>query len=1132
MSCLSYEDTWKVIENLLKKNKGTELINHQISSYDMFLDKYVFDIVKEHNPLKFEKKIDENNSQVFEVNFENISYGNPLYKDNNGKMNIMYPKIAHDKNLTYSLPMYIDINMNVKVLKNNQLVDIKSTIFKNEVIGHIPLMKGSKYCSINNGLYDKSTDCDFDKGGYFIIKGNDKVIISQERMADNKPLIFKIKDKKWSHSIEVRSNTNITKMASVIRLLFLSKDGIRGKRTLKVTFSNLKDELPLFVLFKFYGAKTDKEIMEYIVGNSNDTEYIELLKPSFAELTSVMSNNIDAETLIKRKFNNKTLSVEFLTRTKVLPNLKTNKEKLIYLGYLTRKLMNVILGREQVTDRDNFANKRIETAGILMGQLFRKLYKDTLTSFKSTILKEQVVENLELLKGKIVKKTFIENGLNGSLATGNWNAKVGSDNKKCGVAQMLKRLTFSSTISHLRRINAPIGKTGKLVDPRKLHNSQYGYCCVAESPEGHQVGLVKNLALGTLITTYSNPEIVKEMIKDMNVILLEDIEQNKMSIDYTHIFINGKIFGITQEPNKLIKILKKKRRLGKLNYMTSICFKPDENEINIYTDEGRMIRPLFVVKANKVNINKKILEKIRSKNFRVLDLLNQGIIEYLDINESETVMIAQNQKVLTDRKNVDFSHCEIHPSLIFGICASLIPFPEHNQAPRVLYQCAQGKQAIGFPSQDTLNRMDTVNHILHYPQKPIVYTRASDIIGMNDLPAGDNLIVAIATYGAHNIEDSIIVNRGAIERGMFHVTSYKTYRAEEKKDMSALAKELFCVPEKDKCIGIRMGSYDNLDPTTGLVKVGSKVKENDIIIGKMTPIMGKTYESKKNLKYKDTSIQLKQNEAGIVDKVLMTENADEHRLAKIRIRTMKVPEIADKFSSRFGQKGTIGIILDEQDMPFTEDGIVPDIIINPHCMPSRMTVGQFLEGVLGKVGAVKGEYVDGTPFQEIDSNNLDKLLEDLGFHGSGRETLYNGETGDQIETKIYIAPTYYQRLKHMVSDKMHARAFGPTNNLTRQATEGRSRGGGLRLGNMELDCLHAHGMAYYIQDKYIKCADDFQVHLCDNCNIIAHVNEEEGLMNCNSCGNKSDFSKISLPYSSKLLFYEMMGMGVQTKFKV
>lgn len=1134
---LDYKDIWNIINNFIKRGDGKELVRHQIESYDLFLEKYIPEIVKENNPLIIVKKINEEERMVFNVEFKNIRYGQPLFNDKNGKINIMYPKLAKEKNLTYKIPLCIDLHLNIEHYKDDKIININTIINKNEIVGYIPLMVGSKFCLSSQQIYKKNLEiCNFNKGGYFIINGSDKVIISQERMCDNLPFVFKLKDKKHSHICEVRSNKDMTKMANVFKIKFLSKDGIRGERTLKASFSNLKDDIPLFILFKYLGAINDEEIIYYILGNNKDSinykEYIELLRPSIIEYHKVLETIEDINLYLKKFINNKNMTLDFLINNKVLGHIGLEntpeifKKKLFYVGYITKKLLDVLLHKNITTDRDNFKNKRIETPGILMAQLFKKTYKNMVKSLKMSILKE-TNKNLDVCINKFIKKSIIENGLKYSLSTGNWNAKIGVDNKKIGVAQVLNRLTYSSTLSHLRRLNAPVGKKGKLVAPRKLHNTQFGFICAAESPEGHAVGLVKNLAISTNITTYSSPEPIKQILIDSNIILLNTLSPIELSNKDTKIFINGDFFGITKNPLEITSKIRKLRRRGKINYSISISFKIIDNEIIILTDEGRCIRPLFIVKNDKLNINNEDLIKIKDNKLNWQYLLNNGIIEFIDMNEIETCLVSIKQEHL---KDTEYSHCEIHPSLILGVCASLIPFCEHNQSPRVVYQCAMGKQAIGINSTNVLKRMDTLNYLLHYPQKQIIYTKVSDIIGMSQMPAGDNVIIAIMTHTGYNMEDSVIVNRGSIERGLFHTTFYRTYKTEEKKDMTALAEEKFCIPDKNKCIGIRKGSYKNLDKETGIIKKESVVKGNDIIIGKMTPIINQSYSSKKNLKYKDTSVQLRHNEDGIIDDIKLSYNEDGYRIVKVKVRSIRIPEMADKVCSLHGQKGTIGLILNEEDMPFTESGLVPDIIINPHALPSRMTIAQLIESVLGKIGSIKGKFFDGTPFQEFEPKKLQEYLGELGFEENGFETMYSGEIGEQLESQIFIGPTYYQRLKHMVKDKYHARAKGPINSMTRQPVEGRSREGGLRCGEMEVDCMLSHGMAYFLKDKLFECSDKFNVYICDDCGLICNYNEEQNIYSCNSCNNKCNFSKINLPYASKLMWYEIMTMAIIPRF--
>lgn len=1135
---ITYDDKWNIIKEFITRRNNNELIKHQIETFDCFMETYINntitkDIYTKTKPLKIEKKISETESIFYSIYFTNVSFGKPVYYGENGKLNVMYPEIARNNNLTYSRSLCADINMTSRIESNGKVIDAKNPKpIKNQIIGYVPVMVGSKYCLTSEKIYNNKDKCQYDKGGYFIVGGMDKVIVCQERMSDNNPLVYKLKGKKYSHVCEVRTNNNITTMSQLFSVYFLSKDGVSGAKVFRARFGNLKDDISLFILMKYLGAETDEDIINYILGaDKNDKNFadcVELLKSSMIEMVNILKEQ-DIELYLRKYLKNKRKPVRDVIDYYVLKEVGSSKKKLYYIGHMIKKVLMVLLNLEKEADRDNFINKRLETPGILMAQLFTKLFKKTITSLHKSILKENT-KKLDLDITRFIKKNIIENGFKQSLGTGNWDVKMSNENKKIGVSQVLNRLTFSATQSHLRRINSPISKTGKIVEPRKLHNSHFGFIDPVESPEGHGVGLTKNLALSTNITSYTDIRPIKAALENLNVRLIDDIEPMELNKTITRIFINGIIYGITETPEDIVNTLKKIRRQGKLSYYISISFKYRKNEIHILSDEGRMTRPLFVVKNNKINISKTNLTKLRNGKLKWINILKAGIIEFLDISEIEYSMVAKEEKDLND-KHIKYTHCEIHHSLLLGICASIIPFPQHNQAPRNIYQTCQGKQAMGINSTDVFKRMDAMNHVLHYPQKPIIYTQASELIGMNAMPAGVNVIIAIATHNGFNIEDSVVINRGAIERGLFHSTFYRTYKTDEKKDLTALAEEKFCIPDKTRCIGLRQGSYTNLD-TTGLIKEGSVVKGNDVIIGKMTPITKQAYSNKKNLKYKDTSVQVRHNEEGIVDKVVMTHNSDGYRLAKVKVRSIRIPEIADKLSSRHGQKGTIGYIEEEENMPFTEDGLIPDIIINPHAIPSRMTCGQLIEMVLSKVGALEGKYIDGTPFEKLEIDEIGSLLEDVGFDKSGNEVMYNGETGEKIKSKIFIGPCYYQRLKHLVHDKMHARARGPVNNLTKQPTGGRSRDGGLRLGEMESECILSHGMAYFMKDKYNDCSDKFNVFVCDKCHNIANVNPERGISSCNTCGNKINFSNISMPYASKLFFQELKSMGLNAKYHV
>jgi len=1173
MNSLTQNDIWKIAEKLLTKNNGNELVKHHLDSYNLFVDKYIPSIIHERDfydiPSKWEditeKRLDDDQKEIdyvirkqyrYKIKFIKEYTDAPMFKDKESRQSLLYPHIARERNLTYSVPLFVDIEIVKRLVTYDPQTntktekEISNETFNRELLANIPLMVNSRLCNTNKLLYkdEKKDMCKFDKGGYFIVKGNEKVIVSQERVIYNKCLYIKPKDKRFSHGMSIRTNNDMTDIAKVMKILFKSKNGLSGDRTLKIFMVKiLKTPMPLFVVFKYLGAKNDKEIVQYIIGDRKNSALKSYLRESLTELHAVY-DAMDAkkQTLkqwIESRLCKKDMDADYVFKHRILGNLKTNKEKMIFLGHMVRKLIQNIMYRKEEMDRDNFVNKRIETSGVLLSQLFKKLFKDIMQSLRNTVNKEL---DWQPTKHKILKQSIVTNKINGCLATGNWDSKMSAEHKKSGIAQMLKRLTYIATISHLRRVNSPTAKTGKLFDPRKLHNSQMGYFCPAESPEGHQVGLIKNLALSSVISNYSDPNLVYTILCKLSADVFtkaDDIDMSKVGSTHVFIFINGKIYGVTDKPHVVRDHLVTERRHGRLNSMVSVSYKPENEEINIYTNECRLIRPLFILKDNKLNLSDETRGKIQRNEFNFVDLLKEGVIEYIDTSENETVMIAKNWKHLDANKHKTvFTHCEIDNSLLFGVTGSLIPFPEHNQAPRVLYQCAQAKQAIGINTTEAGRRLDTVSHILHYSQKPLVYTKTSDIIGMNDLPAGQNCIVAIGCYGAYNIEDSLIMNRGAIERGLFRATTFRTYKTENKKDMSANSREEFCNPTKRDDVEDMKSSnlYKHLDDN-GIVTIGARLKEKDVLVGKISPIQedNKTRELDQNgdkqpIVYTDKSVQVKQKDKGIVDKICIADNNNGEHIVKIRLRNTRIPEVADKCSSRHGQKSTIGIILNEEDMPVSESGICPDIIINPHCLPSRMTVGQILECVLGKASAVDGTFFDATAFHNNvgDTNNVDKYLTERGFDGSGREVLFNPETGDEMEAKIFMGPTYYQRLKHLVSDKMHARGIGPVNKLTQQPTEGRSKGGGFKIGHMEVDCIHSHGMSNFLQDKFFDGSDKYFTHVCGKCNNLCLGKNIKCTSEpyCTVCDNKDDIRKIALPYSSKLLLYEIASMGVNTKF--
>jgi DNA-directed RNA polymerase II subunit RPB2 len=578
-------------------------------------------------------------------------------------------------------------------------------------------------------------------------------------------------------------------------------------------------------------------------------------------------------------------------------------------------------------------------------------------------------------------------------------------------------------------------------------------------------------------------------------------------------------------------MLKDKKYKGIINIYTSIIFDYKMKEIRVCNDSGRLTRPLLRVKDKNILISKSLISKINDSELNWDNLLTSSkiedsVIEYVDPDEQNWSMIATNPKELFEKndKMYNYTHCEIHPSTMFGVLASCIPFPEHNQSPRNTYQCAQGKQAMGVYVTNYENRMDKTAYVLNYPARPLVDTRIMNMIQLNKIPSGCNVVVAIMTHTGYNQEDSLLFNKGSIDRGLFMTTIYHTEKDEDKQKING-DEEIRCKPDPAKTKGMKMGNYNKVN-SRGIIPENTLVENRDIIISKITPIKENRNDHTKVIKFEDQSKIYKTTEETYIDKNYIDRNGEGYNFAKVRLRTVRKPVIGDKFSSRHGQKGTIGNIIPECDMPFTSSGVKPDIIINPHAIPSRMTIGQLKETVLGKVLVELGLFGDGTSFGQFDVKDICQELLNLGYESNGNELMCNGLTGEQLECNIFIGPVFYQRLKHMVNDKAHSRSIGPMVNLTRQPAEGRSRDGGLRFGEMEKDAMISHGAARFTRGRIYDASDKYSVYTCKKCGLIAAYNDEIHIHHCKTCDNRVDFARVEIPYSCKLLFQELNTMNI------
>ena len=1085
--------------------------------------------------------------------------------------------------------------MTEKSLKGN--VQEWTMILEKIYIGKFPIMVQSNFCILNGlpkEIRSSMGECRNDVGGYFIIEGKEKTVVSQEKFADNMLYIKKDNDDKYLYSAEMRSvSEKVSKPKRTISVKLVAPGVKLTNKNIVVNIPQVKKPVPLFILFRALGVISDKDIITHcLLDLDKNKNLIDLFIPSVHDSGGIYTQKMALKYIATlSKYKKSIPYVWEILNDYLFPHIGETlyKQKALYLGHIVLQLLKVYNGDELPTDRDNYKYKRVELVGSLINDLFLEYYRKQLKHirvyFDTPLSTNQSIyeNNLQGLINNHYKNAFakkiLEKGFRDAFK-GSWGSE--KHTKRVGIVQDLNRLSHNSMLSHLRKTNLPLDSTAKVVGPRLLNGSQWGFFDPVDTPDGGNIGLHKHLSISTYITKdISRKPLIEWCLKHISLKLIEDCSFHELS-NKTKVIINGCWIGMLDNPVQSTNKIKIYRRNALIPIFISITFNISSNTIFMYTDAGRLCRPLFYVDNNKlsfdhVNIKDKLdnndfewkqlicgFNKFKDTDFNPneckfyeLDELynvansetdifknkrftvDKSIIEYIDSNETEDALIALNSNMFKNEKE-KYTHMEIHESFILGVMGNLIIYPENNPGTRNMFSCGQSRQACSLYSTNYQLRMDKTSVVLNTPEIPIVKSRYMEHINAEENCYGENVMVAVMCYTGYNVEDAVLINEASLNRGLFNTTYYSCYEAHEEKSINnENTKEIkfYNIEDIENVVGkTKDVDYSKLNKY-GIAPENTEVNDETAIIGMLSS------DSKNSDYFYDMSKKPKKGQIGVVDKSFISENEEGQRIAKVKVREFRQPKIGDKMGSRCGQKGTVGLIIPEKDMPFTKNGEKPDMIINPHALPSRMTVGQLIETITGKFGLLNGGFIDCTAF--INKNNKFKLFAELllkdGYHTSGTEILYDGFTGKQIETEIFFGPTYYMRLKHMVKDKINFRATGPNTALTRQPVSGRANDGGLRIGEMERDVLISHGASNFLTESMMERGDKYFMAVCNQTGVPAIYNEDKDLFySVLSDGPTNwvnvtkfsadlvkktkygrDFSIIRVPYSFKLLEQEL-----------
>mmetsp|Transcript_28385 Transcript_28385/g.45985 ORF Transcript_28385/g.45985 Transcript_28385/m.45985 type:complete len:1140 (+) Transcript_28385:58-3477(+) len=1105
------KEKWRLLPTFLKV-RG--LVKQHIDSFNFFINVEIKKIVQAN------ERVTCDADPAFFLEYANIFVGKPCVEEDL-IITAVTPQECRLRDMTYAAPITVD----VRYTRGKEIVTRKGI-----VIGRMPIMLRSCNCVLagkTEAELAKLKECALDPGGYFIVKGTEKVILIQEQLSKNR-IIIEL-DGKGNTCASVTSSTHERKSRTSI---FCKQ----GKMFLK--HNTLSEDVPVMIILKSMGVESDQEIVQLV---GSEALYADALAASLEDCSSqrIYTRNQALEYIANKirmsarprgmQRKSKLDEARDLMAHVVLAHVPVMRydfrAKCIYVALMLRRIILAMKDPTTVDDKDYYGNKRLELAGQLLALLFEDLFKRFNSELKrnadQTLTKPNRAQPFDIVK--CIRADTITHGLQHALSSGNWTVKR-FKMERTGVTQVLSRLSYIACLGMMTRITSQFEKTRKVSGPRSLQGSHWGMVCASDTPEGEACGLVKNLALTTHVTTDEEEGPVLRMVfnlgtQDINILSGEEHNNLKSFL----VLLNGMVLGIHRRPQHFVNAFRALRRRGQIGEFVSIFLHETHRAVYIASDGGRVCRPLIIVKNSISLVNARHIQEVIEGYRSLSDFLKEGLIEYLDVNEENNTEIALYERDILPST----THVEIEPLTILGVVAGLIPYPHHNQSPRNTYQCAMGKQAMGNIGYNQMNRLDTLMYLLVYPQKPLVKTRTIEFVNFNKLGAGQNASVAVMSYSGYDIEDAIVMNKASLDRGFGRCIVLRKYDAGLRKYPNQTLDRLVGPPPNEDP---RRTKKLQIIDDDGICAPGEIIHPGDVYINKQTPLNTTDTVSAPDAlpdsAYKPSGMMYKGSVDAVVDKVMLTSNEEEHLLIKVLVRSTRRPELGDKFSSRHGQKGVVGLIVSQEDMPFNDLGICPDLIMNPHGFPSRMTVGKMIELLGGKAGVLEGCQHDGTAFAGDSVASLSKVLISRGFNYSGKDMVTSGITGEPLAAYIFMGPIYYQKLKHMVLDKMHARARGPRAVLTRQPTEGRSRDGGLRLGEMERDCLIGYGASALLMERLMFSSDAFSISVCQSCGLLGYAGY------CQYCKSSANVSSIKIPYACKLLFQELQSMNILPRLEL